>query len=247
MKNIVTKIRNKKGITVVELVIIVVILIMVTATMVMSINTRYQSQKLDKLSSDLKLLKDKVLIYYTENDQYPIGSLIEEDIYEIDLSKLSGLTLNYGSKNNSEDDIYTINISTGTISYKKGIEYNGEIYYSIIADNEIEDVEASLVLKITNQTIAIQDENGDTTNTITITNKSYVVNLETGNKIVITVATNLDGEEGISYKWYRNGEAIVEATNNSYEISAGEEGDTYYCEITYEDITKTTSRIILSI
>ena len=215
--------------------------------MIININTRYQSQNLDKLSSDLKLLKDKVLLYYTENGKYPIKSEPLQNgngqEYEIELSKLSGLTLNFGSGKNGAEDIYIIDISNGVISYKRGIEYKNKIIHSFIADNEIDQIETIPVLKITNQIMEIQDESGNIEKTVEVTENTKSLTLKTGTKVVFKVGTNLT--DGISYQWYKNGEKIVNATNGSYEIAEIENGVNYYCEITYDTVTKKTEKVTL--
>lgn len=241
----ISRTRDQKGITVVALVITVAVLIVVTTTMVIGISSRYESQRLDKLSSDLRLLKDKVLIYYTENGNFPIieETLQEESKYEIDLSKLDGLTLNYGNKvGGDENDVYLIDITKGEISYKKGIDYKGQKYYKIL-DEQIDDVTASDVLKITNQQVTIKDGSGNVTDTDTITDKSYFISLWNGHTVSVTVNTSLTG---VTYEWYRNDQIINEVTTQTYEISEPENNDTYYCKVSHDGISKNSSKIIIN-
>lgn len=239
-----SRMRDQKGITVVALVITVAVLIILTTTMVIGISSRYESQRLDKLSSDLKLLKDKVLIYYSENGNYPIveGTLQEESKYEIDLSKLDGLTLNYGNKVGGDDDVYLIDIAKGEISYEKGIEYKGQRYYKIL-DEQIDSVNANNVLKITSQQVTIKDGSGNVTDIDTITDKSYFISLWNGHTVSVTVNTSLTG---VTYEWYRNDQIINEATTQTYEISEPENNDTYYCKVIHNGISKNSSKIIIN-
>ena len=70
-----------------------------------------------------------------------------------------------------------------------------------------------------------------------VTNEIYRV-LKKGGKAIIQFRSKDD------YR-YKNGEKIVNATNGSYEIAEIENGVNYYCEITYDTVTKKTEKVTL--
>ena len=88
--------------------------------------------------SDIKLLNDKILVYYNKYEEIPKtdreitinGTLY----YEIDLSKIEGLTLNYGNEYgetvelSNSSDVYVVDESLN-VYYLQGVEKSGEIYH----------------------------------------------------------------------------------------------------------------------
>lgn len=131
-------INSEKGITIVSLVITVIILLILSSTAIYNLNSSKGLGKYKKMIADIKLLNDKTLMYFNKYNQIPTTSRtinIDGTIYyEIDLSKLQGLTLNYGSDYgektdlNNSSDVYLIN-SNLSIYYLKGIEKSGQIYH----------------------------------------------------------------------------------------------------------------------
>lgn len=145
--------RNNKGITLIILVITVTLLLMISGAAIYSIKMSPDTNKVGKMVNDINLLRGKVLTYYNRygsipivneesptpinTSKIPIDQKNDNDdpngYYEIDISKLENLTLNYG-KRNGATDIYIINISTLKIYYLKGVEYvnSGTILYTIV-------------------------------------------------------------------------------------------------------------------
>lgn len=253
MEKIKKRVKKEKGITVAALTITVIVLLIVTATMIINVNARYQAQKLDRLSSDLQLLEDKVWLYYTEHGEYPrkLNSSGEENgqEYEIDLSKLSGLTLNYGSGIEGEEDVYTINIRNGLVSYKKGIEYKGKVYHSRIIDEE-EDVKGFTIIKLEKQLAEIKNDKKETIRTIKITKPSQKISIKEGETLILTVQSNLKEEDGLTYQWYQDGEEIENATKESIEIIGLENEIEYYCMLTCNsssEKSRESSKVVVSL
>ena len=120
------KLNSKKGITIISLVISIVVLLILSATAITSINSSDNIVDHGNVDTDIKLLKDKVLIYYNKYEEIPVTdrSIQKDgiDYYEIDLSKLEGITLKYGieyGKNETlttSSDVYVID-SNLNISY----------------------------------------------------------------------------------------------------------------------------------
>ena len=133
-------IKSKKGITLATLVITVIILLILSGTAIYNAGSTSDAGRYNNMVADIKLLKDEVLIYYNKYGEIPKTNkeIVIDDIvyYEIDLSKLENLTLNYGSDYGEEgelsdsSDVYLVS-SNLHIYYLKGIEKSGETYHEI--------------------------------------------------------------------------------------------------------------------
>lgn len=131
-------IKENKGITLVILVVTIVILLILSGTAIYNYSLSNEVSIYNKMIADIKLLEDKTVIYYNKYGDIPKTDrsiqISGTDYYEIDLSKLDNITLNYGKdfkgtgKLNNSSDIYLVN-SNLDIYYLKGIEKNGEIYH----------------------------------------------------------------------------------------------------------------------
>ncbi len=180
-------IKSNKGITLVTLILAIVIMIIISSTLIYNSKTGISTRALNNMYNDIKMLKDRVEIYYAQygtipiiRNQYTKTSTIKDinvndsDIYYvIDLEAIDNLTLTYGkayktykSQGDSQEDIYIINEKSHTIYYVKGIEVDGNIYYTI--PNEYTKIEIPEVNKITLQKI----EKGIATIEINAVNKS---------------------------------------------------------------------------
>jgi len=131
-------IESKKGITLVSLVVTVILLLILSGVSISNLNLSNEIGKYNNMVSDIKLLEDKALIHYNKYKEIPKTSrtinVNGTEYYEIDLSKLENLTLNYGdeygetSELTNSSDIYLINSSL-SVYYLKGTRKNGEIYH----------------------------------------------------------------------------------------------------------------------
>ena len=132
-------IKENKGITLVSLVITVIILLILTGTTIYNFSLSNETSYYNKMISDIKLLSDKILVYYNKYAEIPktVRQITVDGIvyYEIDLEKLDNLTLNYGDDYNGTEelttfsDVYAINEKLD-IYYLKGVEKSGEIHHS---------------------------------------------------------------------------------------------------------------------
>ena len=131
--------KKEIGITLVSLVITIVILLILSTTMIISVNTGQEYKEYKKMCADIEILRDRIAIYYNKYVDIPtVGDSIAPsnfpetietgNFYEIDLSKLPSLTLNFGTKEDS-NDMYIINMNSFNVYYLKGLEYNGNICY----------------------------------------------------------------------------------------------------------------------
>ena len=125
----------KKGITLITVVITIVLMAILTTVTITSTNVGADFKRYSLMCSDIELLENKVLYFYREYGELPTGDEvtdIPEEIsnghafYEINMNKLSGITLNLGNTG----DVYIIDSETFEVYYKNGIEYEGVIYYT---------------------------------------------------------------------------------------------------------------------
>ena len=132
------RIKSNKGITLVALISTVIILLILSGVTITGINNSNGVGRYNNMVADIKLLKDKCLVYFNKYGEIPktenIVTIDDIDYYEIDLSKLDNITLNYGKEYNKAEnlsnssDVYVIN-SNLDIYYLKGIEKSGEIHH----------------------------------------------------------------------------------------------------------------------
>ena len=130
--------KSKKGVTIVSLVIAIVILLILSGVTINGINRSNGSEKYNNMIADVNLLKDKCLIYFNKYGDIPKTerqiAINNVTYYEIDLSKLDGITLNYGDDYNkngnltNSSDVYIINLNLD-VYYLKGIEKSGTTYH----------------------------------------------------------------------------------------------------------------------
>ena len=121
--------KTKNGITLVSLVITIIILSILTTVAVYSIKSSNNVAPYNKMLADITLLEDKLLVYYNRNGEIPkAGAEVIEGYYKIDLSKLEGVTLNFGM-GEDEEDYYLVNDSL-EVYYLAGIKNGDEIVHT---------------------------------------------------------------------------------------------------------------------
>ena len=98
--------------------------------------------RLNKMNNDIKLLDERIRLYYLDNGNLPITdkkidnfsfSINPNDndsYFEIDLSKLEDLNIELGRKTSGEDDFYIINEDSMTIYYLKGVKYQNKEFHT---------------------------------------------------------------------------------------------------------------------
>lgn len=127
---------SEKGITLISLVVTIIILLILTGVVITNFNSSDEDGKYNNMKADIKLLKDKVLIYYNRYGEVPKTSrtikVNNTDYYEIDLSELGNITLNYGKDYEKDlttsSDVYLIDLNLH-VYYLKGIERSGKMYH----------------------------------------------------------------------------------------------------------------------
>lgn len=93
-------IRNSNGITIVALVLTIVILLILTGVTIYHSDLSKSNYKYNKMMADINILSDNILAYYRKYNDLPKTDrcikIDETTYYEIKLSKLNNLTLNFG-------------------------------------------------------------------------------------------------------------------------------------------------------
>ena len=132
-------IRKNKGITLISLVITIAIMLILTGVITYNFNASNEKSYYNKMVSDIEILNDKILIYYNRYGEIPKTTrVITVDgtvYYEIDLSKLENVTLNYGTEHGGTtalagtSDAYVVDEDLN-VYYLKGIELNDILYHT---------------------------------------------------------------------------------------------------------------------
>ena len=96
------------------------------------------------MKADIDLLYSKIMTYYNENNSIPTtgdafnakttlggqaSSRDNDNYYQIDLSQLYNITLNFGGGTLQNGDIYIINEQSHEVYYLKGVVVDNEKYY----------------------------------------------------------------------------------------------------------------------
>ena len=131
-------IKSNKGITLVALISTVIILLILAGVTITKMNTTNGIGSYNNMVADIKLLKDKIHVYYNKYDEIPTTqrniSINNTLYYEIDLQKLDNITLNYGQdygkleELTTSSDVYLINTNLN-IYYLKGINKDQQTYH----------------------------------------------------------------------------------------------------------------------
>lgn len=132
-------IKSQKGITLVSLIITVILLLILTSTIAYNLNYSNKAVGYNNMIADIKLLEDKILVYFNKYGEIPKTSRTIEidniEYYEIDLSKLDDITLMYGKDYNKSGnlentlDVYLANSSL-QVYYLRGMELSGKIHHT---------------------------------------------------------------------------------------------------------------------
>ena len=134
---------NKRGASVLNISIAVMVMLIILSTITFSALNRLSTQKLDNMYNDIRMLKEKVEIYYLKYGKLPIleeytaissipSSVLNindnDKYYIININALENLTINTPI---DEESFFIINEQSHTIYYPKGIKLEGQMYYRL--------------------------------------------------------------------------------------------------------------------
>lgn len=130
-------ISQDKGITLVSLIITIIILLILTGVTISNLSSSSEVTPYNNMIADIKLLEDKISVYYNKYGEIPIieksNQTIDEvelEYYKIDLSKLENVTLNYGTEDEGDKtDIYLVNDNL-EVYYLKGIQKSEKTHHT---------------------------------------------------------------------------------------------------------------------
>ena len=131
MKNL----KSNKGISLVALISTIIVILILTTVTVTSVYTGSDYKRYKLMCADIELLEDKILYFYRQYGELPIGNEITDlpdeidnshIFYEVNTNKLSNITLNFGDA----EDVYIVDSETFEVYYLSGIEYQDVIYYT---------------------------------------------------------------------------------------------------------------------
>ena len=136
--------KSQKGITLVMLITIIVILGILLSVSVTNLDIGTDIRNYNYMKADIELLEAKIMTYYNENKSIPTTGevIINPDLgeqastrdntryYQIDITKLYNITLNYGGGTLDNQDIYIINEQSHEVYYLKGATYEGTLYHT---------------------------------------------------------------------------------------------------------------------
>ena len=224
--------KNQKGITMIALTITIIVLMIITSITIVNMNGSLKMKKLNRLYDDISNLKTKIDTYYMEYKELPtkgqycdktaLTSILTtngatdvsldandgDNYYVIDLSKMEGVTLNYGREyslwesGTTIQDLYIVNGQSHQIYYPKGIEFDNELYYSYFTSETNE---------VTTSTVSGNWENVGQYYKLGIQNISIV----TGTKMNLSANIQIEGEESnlrsysYQYAWSSNTESAT--------------------------------------
>ena len=172
-----------------------------------------QMEKSTGVLEDLKFLRNKVDIYYENNDVYPLGAEIVGDIkselgsninvndgdkyYKIDYELLGGVSLISGQEK-YDKDYYIINKESGNIYYYAGVELTGKTIYTI----------KQFPQNMDNVTFGVQEFEFKYTPKITTVNKKEDVQIE----VIVDIPS--EGIVGYQFKIDDNNWTTTKIENN---------------------------------
>lgn len=130
------KIEKKEGISLVALICTIVVGLIILSTVVFSFNNILNSTKKKEFANEIYTIEKMVEEYKFKNETYPIISETEGTINELDLYELGVNETKRGRKEKGEDDIYTVDVTTGKVTYKKGVKIGSITYYNLDDNNQ---------------------------------------------------------------------------------------------------------------
>lgn len=175
------RIKDEKGITLITLAMAIIIMLVIASVLIYNASTGTDIRNLNNMYNDIKILTDKVNIYYAKYNALPVlkdkYTSIEQiqnrdandngNYYVIDLEALDNITLRYGKdytlfKNGNTNglDVYIVNEQSHTVYYAKGMMIEDKVYYTIPTDS-------TKVNVVSIATIELQNTQDNTANIVT--------------------------------------------------------------------------------
>lgn len=139
------KLKSQKGITLSILIITIVVLAILASVAIINFDSGADIRNYNYMCADIELLKDKILVYYNNYGTLPVtgepivnlksmldgqeSSRDNDNYYQIDVSKINNITLNFGGGDLTDKNIYVINEQSHEVYYLQGVLYEDIRYY----------------------------------------------------------------------------------------------------------------------
>lgn len=152
---------NKKGISLMVLMVTIAVMTMLLTTATIAGLKSMDRTKKIKFASELAFIKESVDSYMVNNNKYPVSNTIILDVskisassisqfdsesisnnkinlYEIDMNLLGKMDTVYGQKSGGNDDVFAISKDTKKIYYIRGLKVSSITYYTL--NDELKDI-----------------------------------------------------------------------------------------------------------
>ncbi len=143
--------KEKKGISLIVLVITIIVLLILTGLVVVNGKDAYVEAQKTTLKTEIAQIETLTKNYYTRRsgnldfvtieltvpstylEQFEGESIVSSKVtmYVIDLNKIDAEEVTYGNLEDGANDRYLYSSITGKVYYEKGLEIDGKIYYRI--------------------------------------------------------------------------------------------------------------------
>ena len=213
--------KKNNGITMTILALTVAVMIIVAGAIIVNASDVNEIKELTNMQNDITNLSNRINVYYAANKSLPVSTQIQSgevakigdqanindngNYYQINLTLIDNINLNYGDLSAGADDMYIINEASHKIYYLKGVQSKGVTYYTIIdEDQNLSELEFSapedfeFTTSSTENTITIT---GTTTSTLGI--QGYKFRISGGEWTDVQTSgtyTFTDLQSGIPYK-----------------------------------------------
>lgn len=143
--------KEKKGISLIVLVIAIIVIIILTGLIVVSGKDAYVESQKTTLESEIAQIETLTKNYYTRRsgnldfvtiqltvpniylEQFEGENIVSSKVtmYVVDLNKIDAEEVTYGNLEDGAKDRYLYSSTTGKVYYEKGLDIDGKIYYRI--------------------------------------------------------------------------------------------------------------------
>ena len=257
-------IKGNKGITLFSLVITIIVLLILAGATIYNFSSSNEAAYYKKIESDIKLINDKLLVYYNNYTEIPKTNrkiTIDGTVYyEIELSKLDNITLNYGREYGNTvaltttSDVYVVDEVLNVYYLKSIDEYlkNNPVIKRIelstqainLKKNETEETTGKQILTgtIKANAFGLGEEPVITWEVLPENQTAIELSQTTGKEIIVTAVGTQDATVELIAKCTYEGEeytAVCSVTLGIVE-SIAKKGDFVEYGVAYKDVYKTS-------
>ena len=136
------KLKSQSGVTMITMILTIIVLALLLGATVTNMDIGTDIRNYNYMCADIELLEAKIMTYYNKNEDIPVtgGEIVNaektlgveakgDNYFQVDISKLYNITLNYGGGTLENQDIYIINERTHEVYYLKGTYFEDTLYH----------------------------------------------------------------------------------------------------------------------